>query len=327
MKALVIGALMLSVSLSALATTTYGPIKRGDTLWRIAVKERPSRSVSVHDMLLAIQKMNATTLNGTSNLSVGDTLTIPSTVAEVKTALQAPSAQKPATTQAFIKTNTAPIENKPVVIERQVVPVSHDSRLSGGDENVISNQVKQSSSSGVQTTSTASNNSSFPWGWLWFVVVLVASAYIAWLKIAKKSFPLGEVGMAAQRLGISNRRTAPHITKYKTRRFQDMDPQKPTFQGVNNTPFSKDSADAIAGAMIDMAENENSNAERILKTALSKDTKNLELRMKLLELYVQTDNRAAFKQQADEVEAMVPEHSAMWNTVRAMYLNKWAYDG
>lgn len=328
MKFLQIGmCAVLSVAMSlAFATKTYGPIKKGDSLWRIAVKNRPARTVSVHDMVLAIQKMNATALNGTSNLSVGDTLTIPATVAEVRTAItnaQTTSpAKKAAVTEEFVKTNAAPIVNKPVAFNKEVIGQTPAPTARPNATRAVETQV-----SPLVATQTATSNTGFPWVWLWFVVLLIAGSYVAWSKIAKRSFADGEKGTAAARLGISIRRKAPCVTKYKTRRFQDKQSSDPQFKTMNNTPFSADSADAIAGAMIDMAEDSNENAEAILQAALAKDTQNLEVRMKLLELYVQTNNRTAFKREADTIESMVPEHSAMWNTVRSMYLTKWAYDG
>ncbi len=58
---------------------SYGPTKRDDTLWDIALTTKPS-SVSVHQMMMALldKNPNAFIKNNINNLKTGQTLTIPS---------------------------------------------------------------------------------------------------------------------------------------------------------------------------------------------------------------------------------------------------------
>ncbi|MBL1321936.1 MAG: hypothetical protein COA63_012885 [Methylophaga sp.] len=59
---------------------SYGPTKRDDTLWDIALATKPSSSVSVHQMMMALldENPNAFIRNNINNLKTGQTLTIPS---------------------------------------------------------------------------------------------------------------------------------------------------------------------------------------------------------------------------------------------------------
>ena len=58
----------------------YGPVREKDTLWSIAKKVRPSRSVSVQQMMLAIQRKNTNSFleNNINLLRAGTFLRIPS---------------------------------------------------------------------------------------------------------------------------------------------------------------------------------------------------------------------------------------------------------
>jgi pilus assembly protein FimV len=73
-----------AVHSSAPATDTsadsYGPIKRNETLWSIAERLRPGTDISMHQMMLALQRKNpqAFTDNNINNLNAGATLKIPS---------------------------------------------------------------------------------------------------------------------------------------------------------------------------------------------------------------------------------------------------------
>ncbi|MCE2571628.1 FimV/HubP family polar landmark protein [Motilimonas eburnea] len=64
---------------------TYGPLKSSDTMWSIASKTRPNRSVSVHQMMTAIFNKNPQAFlnNDINRLVNGAVLTIP-TLAEIQ---------------------------------------------------------------------------------------------------------------------------------------------------------------------------------------------------------------------------------------------------
>ena len=182
----------------------------------------------------------------------------------------------------------------------------------------------------------------FPWGWACLVVLLLALAYLIWQRKLSGNLPSDIKKLAALRLGISSKRHEPStITRYKTRRFKeglDLSPDQDfglSAEEYSNShspypthpaSFSHQSAEAMASAMIDIAEKNYDGAERLLKSAITQDQNNLELRVKLLELYMTTNNQTAFKKESEQVEHMVPENSPVWHQVRGMYLNQWAYD-
>jgi len=62
------------------AATSYGPVKRSETLWSIASQIRPDRGISIEQMMLALQRANpgAFLNNNINNLKAGVTLQIPS---------------------------------------------------------------------------------------------------------------------------------------------------------------------------------------------------------------------------------------------------------
>jgi pilus assembly protein FimV len=62
------------------SASSYGPVKRSETLWTIARQVRPDSGISMEQMMLALQRANpgAFLNNNINNLMAGATLTIPS---------------------------------------------------------------------------------------------------------------------------------------------------------------------------------------------------------------------------------------------------------
>ncbi|OUR72212.1 hypothetical protein A9Q78_07855 [Methylophaga sp. 41_12_T18] len=62
------------------SATQYGPTDKTDTLWNIAIKTRPEKSLSVNQMMMALLKQNPTAFhrNNINGLKAGHTLDIPS---------------------------------------------------------------------------------------------------------------------------------------------------------------------------------------------------------------------------------------------------------
>jgi pilus assembly protein FimV len=69
-----------SSSPGSYSASSYGPVKRSETLWTIARRVRPDSDVSMEQMMLALQRANpgAFQNNNINNLKAGSTLTIPS---------------------------------------------------------------------------------------------------------------------------------------------------------------------------------------------------------------------------------------------------------
>jgi pilus assembly protein FimV len=69
-----------TASTTATSADSYGPIRRNETLWSIAEKLRPDTGISMHQMMLALQRKNpqAFTGNNINSLNAGATLKVPS---------------------------------------------------------------------------------------------------------------------------------------------------------------------------------------------------------------------------------------------------------
>lgn len=87
--------------------------------------------------------------------------------------------------------------------------------------------------------------------------------------------------------------------------------------GVGGMIDSHD-VDPIAEAEVYMAYGRDAQAEEILKDAIQKDPERQELKLKLLEIYQATGNKAAFESLASEVYAKVGPADATWSKVTAM---------
>jgi pilus assembly protein FimV len=62
------------------SASSYGPVKRDETLWTIAKRVRPDNAISMEQMMIALQRANPSAFlnNNINNLKAGATLTIPS---------------------------------------------------------------------------------------------------------------------------------------------------------------------------------------------------------------------------------------------------------
>lgn len=87
--------------------------------------------------------------------------------------------------------------------------------------------------------------------------------------------------------------------------------------GVGGMIDSHD-VDPIAEAEVYMAYGRDAQAEEILKDAMQKDPERQELKLKLLEIYQATGNKAAFESLASEVYAKVGAADPSWAKVTAM---------
>jgi pilus assembly protein FimV len=87
--------------------------------------------------------------------------------------------------------------------------------------------------------------------------------------------------------------------------------------GVGGMIDSHD-VDPIAEAEVYMAYGRDAQAEEILKDAIQKDPERQELKLKLLEIYQTTNNKAAFESLAGEVYANVGPNDQTWSKVVAM---------
>lgn len=343
--------LSFSLMVSAQAFTTYGPVKRGETLWSIAKKTRPNRHVSIDLMMSAIQKLNPQSFDNLSKgtLHVGAKLEVPSTVAELRDVLHgklpagastaapgsaapanntpaavnstqpavAPEASTatppaaPAAVSGNLVTATTPLptgRNKTAELQNMVVQLQQQLQASQAQV-AAATQTQQDLKAAQQQiknlqTQLQQSNGSFPWAWLWFIILALGSGYIVW-----------------------NKRREP--TEIAVPEDTHIEPNTGLEPDLFDAQPAQDEANGsiLADALIAMAEGDYKTAKRILLKGVRQEHDNIELRMKLLEVYVQLNDRDAFNAESDYLlKNLISETDDAWKTVRAMYLKKWVYD-
>ena len=359
-KILLAGCVALGVSLllsgPASAMTTY-TVKRGDSLWGIAARHRPSHKVSVPNMIKAIQKLNSDSLpEGSINIHPGENLQVPSTLAEVQQALggKAASSQtesvKSAATKAAQnggKNHTPPFREHPhstpaqanqdVVNQlRALATQAQKAVMQAKQENAeLTSQLQQSQKQAAELKGQVNNlqgKGHFPWAWLWFILFVIAVG-VFWYQQKKRDAGTGR-GAAASRLGLGTGNPSPkkarrmnmhdytnlseELQSYPVQAGDVVKPREPEHEEVMDSMMQID---------VEIAQGNYSAAERLIKGVLGKDKSNVPYRMKLLELYAMMDNKREFNKVSEYMlKHLVSEQSEEWKKVRKMYLQTWVYD-
>jgi hypothetical protein len=316
------------VSLSSLCFSyvDYGPIKSGDSLWKIAASH-PVSHVSTQKMVHAIQALNPST----KKLKVGATLKIPSTLDEVKSALGVVTSS-PVTQKASVASSVAAVSTAEVTTSTPSPSKISDAHSSVGTTQLVASaplvvEQKNSGNMNKQETPTLTENhpavvvsheegTSF-WAWLWFFGLVLVLGF-GWKNRYKLFSHLrGGKDIAARRLGLNR---GDHEEAFDTNPLWTKG--QPSYA---ESPIKK--GDSMAEAMIQMAEGEYSEAKQTLLNAVELDPKSIDLRMKLLEVSVALDDRELFKKESDYLlQHLMDQADPRWGKIKSMYLRKWAYD-
>lgn len=343
----------------AFSYANYGPVKRGDNLWRIAMKHRPSKRTNVFEMIQAIRHLNPTAFRGAKGdiLKTGVDLKIPVTVDEIRSAAFPNNAKpikttkKPVESTKTVSTPVAVVAKKPTEVKPEIEYI-HQNQASAhqavaaetqststnktqastqlsGSQPMYGNTTKQTVSAEAATTDTAvpaaqkaTEGHSF-WSWVWFVVILGLLFYIFRNRTRLFASFQGGNDAAARRLGLN--RNEPSVQAYKTETLWA--DKKPSYAKKHEGSAGAGEGEAMAQAMIEMAEGRYSDAKETLLEAVSLDSHNLEFRMKLLDVFVALNDSDAYKRESDYLlEHMISEADPRWNRIRSTFLRKWAYD-
>lgn len=336
---LLIGLLSAAVVINVQAMTTYGPIKKGETLWSIAHKTRPHK-VSTGQMMKAIKALNPQSFDNVKKgvLHAGAKLQVPTTTAEVKQALsaKAPAASEESADANAVGSSAAPLDSttmpatsvnatpaapvapkynkmsKPQLLTaiaglQQQLQTEQQATAAAQDQaKQAQQQLDQAQQRMIQleqnVQSLQDQLSSFPWSWLWFILFVISGGTYLW-----------KTGRFAKLKG-------------KVKEENASDPKPVNLEEV---PASDEGNGSImAAVMIAMAEGDYKTAKAQLIKGIRKDHDNLELRMKLLEVYVHLNDRNGFNSESEYMlkHGLVHENDDHWKTVRTMYLKKWVYD-
>ncbi len=302
-----IGVLFLTVLLAStsFAMTSYGPTKKGDTTWRVA-KHFRVKDVSMDDLINAIQSLNPSAFGGPNNvtLALGQTLKIPTTKQEVMQANNETSAVTQ--TEAFAVSQ--PMQSTPA-------PAADASTTTTASDTLATAQP-------IPNANINSDMGSSWWSWLWFILFVIAlGLYVRSRWLVKKLRMTHHI--VTHRLGMGGRRgeSAPkEVSRYNTLGMKPRDPTKMTASASAETKI-------IGEVSNDMAAQQYDAAEKKLLNAIRQNKMNLDLRMKLLDVYVAMNNQSAFSKQAEYLlKHMISENDDVWARVRNMYLKKWVYD-
>lgn len=352
-------ALGVSVWASSSAMTSVGPIQRGDSLWGVAQHHRIS-GVSMSQMISAIKALNPSAFNN-GQLQVGVTLQVPTTQTEVQESMNGGVSSNPQQQVATVVTpapsvpqatgNSAPnsgMSNTGGATWPSMSSASGSSAATSGNgsngigmsSNPNASTNNSSTGTGTGTLSTAVNNTpaaaptpaasstataanptgptSSLWSWIWFVLCLVLLGLYLRSRMIVIQLRRGQT-IVAQRLGAKHKEGgAPaEVARYETLGMK---------RNVRSQPQSGEGR-VIADVMIDIAEERYEAAEKKLINAIRQNKRSLDLRMKLLDLYIAMDNQNAFNKQAEYLlKHMVNENDEVWAQIRSMYLKKWVYD-
>ncbi len=348
----VLGISFLGISSLSFSYINYGPIKAGDSLWKIASTHRVPH-VSTQKMVHAIQVLNPSM----KKLKLGGSLKLPSTIQEVDSALGAVPAEGgiPAANPAPMLTSSSAAAvsatsinassnskmsdlgssstssvNPQLAISPKTVGITNSNsstqlippatlatqKESTSTKIILGSSAVVTPASTLNPRPTMDSGTSF-WAWLWFLGLVIVLG-LAWKNRSKWFAHLrGGKEIAARRLGLN-----------RTEHEQAFDTNPLWTKGKPSYAQSEiKEGDFMAEAMIQMAEGEYSEAKQTLLEGIEKDPKNIDFRMKLLEVSVALDDRELFKRESDYLlENLMDQADPRWGKIKTMYLRKWAYD-
>ena len=308
----------------AIASSDYGPIVRGDTLWGIAKNHRPNTSITIPQMIQAIAKLNPTI--NVHQLKVGNHLQLPVSQKEVNQLLgiAAPVAV-PAAASVQQKTAAPAQASKQTTASHSVVSLRSKVQESQSHLASVKAQLDQAHKTIAQLhQQTTSGTSSGSWSWLWFAAFLLMLGM--YLRKKGLSFQSSSIEIAAARFGLKKKGS-----NAKNERFQEPMQQFPVDDAglivTKKRGEDSDQVDFDQEIAQLFAEKNFPQAEKKLKMAIWEHKENIPYRMKLLELYAQTDNKHEFNKISEYMlKHLISEESDYWTQVRGLYLEQWVYD-
>jgi hypothetical protein len=307
-------------------------VRRGDNLWMIAKRHRPSKKISTANMLLAIQKLNKYSLNGRTDLYLGMNLKLPKTSAGVKETLH-PKVQTP----------------KPKEVTKQI---SKNSKNLAGDNyyNSIANPVPVGVSNinnkakpkkiefKTQILATpkldkvnkfdkvkVQNNKSQVDAWMLLSAFFMLTTVFLYWRYRQSQQSSSASGTAALRLGVRSK---------NNRNYQNTAPTQVSVPTKSEPKLNirVDAINQIDGLPLTDVDNLSSRPElldelALIKTRVSAAPHSVDLRLDLLRKLVKLDDQSGFKKAVDELTPLLTEeHQTVWSDIRSMYFGKWAYD-
>lgn len=319
-KCLKIGVLCLGLSQAGvlLAWDHYGPVPSGFTVAKVA-KQLHLHGASQADVMKALKILNPSTLKGSYHEAIkpGVSLRVPGSAKEVFSLLGVPAVH-PASDHAVLSgaRYTAPVSGN---VSEPMPPVATAPLVQAGPDTSELSALKaklQASEHRVSELEQAADDDGFPWSWLWFLAMAV----------------LGFVVYHQRRL-IRDLRLTHHIVTsrvgaHKSLRHQELGRYK-TLEGFGESKVSPVSSEhpVMKEVLKDLQDKNYAAAEKKLLNAIRQEKTNLDLRIKLLEVYVAMNDPTEFNRQVEYLlKHLINEQDEAWLKIRELYLRTWVYE-
>jgi hypothetical protein len=305
-------------------------VRRGDSLWKIAKRHRPSKKISTANMLLAIQKLNKYTLNGRSDLYLGMNLKLPTTSVGVKEILhpteQAPKPLVPSPKETASKTsknlaNTNNTNPMPVGVNNtnNINNKAKPKKIEFKTQILATPKVDK-----IDKIKVQDNKSQVDAWMLLSAFFMLTTAFLYW-RFRQSQQPSSASGTAALRLGIRSKNnqnydnTAPAQVSVTTKSEPKLNIRVDATNQVEGMPLSNSDKLSNEPELLDELSR--------IKTRVNAAPHSIDLRLDLLRKLVQLDDQDGFKKAVDELTPLLTEeHQTVWSDIRSMYFGKWAYD-
>lgn len=299
---------------TSMATKSY-KVRRGDNLWKIAKKHRPSKKISTANMLLAIQKLNKYSLNGRSDLYLGMKLILPTTSAGVKDTLN-PKVQAP-----------KPLVSSPKETAASSVPVSVNNISNKIEPKKIEFKTEILAKPKIDKLDKIKAQEDKYQVDAWMILsafFMLTTVFLYW-RFRQTQQPSRAPGAAALRLGIrpKNKKDsddiAPAQFSVPTKSEPKLNIQVDNINQVDSVPLSNSDTLSSKPELLEELD--------LIKSRISAAPHSVDLRLDLLRKLVKLDDQDGFKKAVDDLTPLLTEeHQTVWSDIRSMYFGKWAYD-
>lgn len=315
LAALCLASSLLLFSLNALAINQY-KVKSGNSLWGIAAETNPSSAVSIHQMIQAIKGLNLEDYPNIVNnvVRTNQTLTIPTTEQEIKDGIsiyqasqtmggyqpdlsagQSTDSDKKSEDQSDKSLSSLERQNQRLLDENHQLRVAFKTFQDNANAeiNALDKQLI-----------AAENDTSESAAWALVIVLLILSLYLFYKTRQYRSL----LNQAEYQPSQNNADKKTHS--------EDM---------VEPTLFADDSGiinanEARVEAMIKMDEGDVQGAKSCLQSALNQHPDDVDIRLKLLEVYGSEKDIVSFNSEKDYLSAhLMPHDDERWHEVDKIY--------
>ena len=315
-KTVMIGLICL-IPFSAFALTGY-TVKSGDSLWRIASKNKPSQ-VSTANMIVAIKGLNQESYPSINDNIVqsGQPLTLPTSSSEVSDAIklfkhsqkaylkpvQTQPINKPEPAQQVLQSSStnSPSPMQLQQLEQKNTQLKSEYQHYQQEVDVTIDTLKTQNTQLDDKLVKADEKNKIGWG---VAIILFILLLFAWRKKRKRAKDQ-TANLAKQRFTGGT----PSDTNIE-----------PSFIVNGDNPISLNVNEALVEAMILFEEGNTQDAKLCLQSTLNTYPDNIEVRIKLIEIYAAENDVISFNSERDYLSAhLLPHDDDRWEEIDQIY--------